>query len=92
MLSGDLPVKIVDEEKIKKEATNRLKVILEEINQPDFSRLYAVDQARIYNTLRFSVKECFSIGAKDNDKVDRIVQTVLWPKAYCTYPLTPTPE
>ena len=65
---------------------------MEELNQPDFSRLYQVDQIRVYNTLRFSIKEHFSIGTEHGDQVDRIVQTVLWPKAYCTYPLTSTPE
>ena len=81
----------MDRDRIKKEATNRLKVIMEELNQLDFSRLYQVDQIRVYNTLRFSVKEHFRIGVKHSDQVDRIVQQVLWPKAYCTYLLTSNP-
>ena len=86
MLKGNMRIKM-DREKIKKEAANRLNVILEEINQPDFSQLCTVHQVQVYNTLRFSIKEHFGIGIKNNDQIDKIVQDVLWPMA-CSFSLT----
>ena len=79
----------MDKEKIKKEVIHRLNIILEEIKQPEFSRLCSDHQVQVYNTLRFSIKEFYSIGTQHCDQVDGIVQSTLWPKAdFDNYPLT----
>ena len=84
-----MPIKM-DEDQIKTEAENKFASIQCELNFPDFSQLCPANQVMIFNTLRFSVKEHFSIGIKDNDKVDKIVQDVLWPQVDCvSKPLTP---
>ena len=70
---------MMDTDQIKKEASRRLVLILSELNLGDFFQLCPFVQAKVYNTIRFSIKEDFLIGEKYNQTINNLVQQTLWP-------------